>query len=184
MLTLRVLRRQAEAYQQEVEAWKVAHRDAADADWIDDVVRTDVRAILGSFDLTLDRLTRKRAADQVQDAVETGALLRGLCSALLSFLEELRSWADELAASGYELNGRADLDAACERLNDRYDGVALSWPGEEEGGDPELKAVQDAMRQRLPSARLLELAAERRPPQSWYDEPDRPVPPRPQGDGA
>jgi len=47
----------------------------------------------------------------------------------------------------------------------------LRWRQEKEEDD---KAAQDATRFSLPNAKLKSLAAKHKPPQSWFDEKDKP----------
>jgi hypothetical protein len=175
-LAIRILSRQVEAAEEELEAWKAAHRDAAIADELEDIIRLAERMpdVLAS---SMDSFEEKVLADKLDPSGPGAQALRRVVHHSLSFLSNVRDWADSLAERGYSAANRATLNEVYARVEDLCDRVdAIVPPDEAPTEDAQAREQLKArLREKLPPEKFLELAQESPPPQSWYDETGKPL---------
>lgn len=175
LLPLLIESERARATAAALHAWQREQNDDPPLNELEDAARSAMSTFPFLRDL-VGKVLAQGAAGTLQDVDRTWQALVNVldtCKESLSCVRDLARKAAE--REGVPVSVAAELDAAIEELTRMGHKAYDAWPQD----DPaELAAAREYARGALPNDKLLQLAKDHPPPQSWYDEeakPPRPV---------
>jgi hypothetical protein len=167
LLAVRIESERARATAAAVDAWRREQQDDPALSEVEDAAHSALSTLPLLRDL-VGKAFAQAATGTLEDGEHTWQALVHMIDTCKETLIGIRDLARKAAErEGAPFQAVAELDAAVEELTRLGQAAYDAWPQD----DPaEMTAAREYARQALSNEKLLKLAKDHPPPQSWYDE--------------